>query len=147
MAMTRTRAIRAVQAALKALYSGPVAILAEEDDGIVDPPYAVVRIGQATDLGMGQYVLWDFHVVVAVAHDADATPIELAEEGAEAVFAALADPDGLAAHMAAEGVVMSAWEVLSTEAGRMETAWQHFGGWRLVASPVAAVAEEEEEDP
>ena len=135
--MTRTNAIRAVQDRLKAGYSGPVQILAEEDDGMRDPPHAVVRIGSAEDLGMGQAIAWEFQVIVAVAHDADATTIEEAEAGAAAVFDALADSDDLTAHMTARGVVVSAWQMLSTEAGRDETRWMHFAGWRLVAAPAA----------
>lgn len=133
--MTRSNAIRAIQARLKAAYSGPIQILTEEDDETRNPPYAVVRIGSAEDLGMGQNIVWEFNVVVAVAHDADATTIETAEAQAATLFAVLDDPDNLTSHMTTAGVVMSAWQILTTEAGRDETRWQHFAGWRLVAAP------------
>jgi hypothetical protein len=136
--MTRTNAIRAIQDRLKAAYSGRIQILAEEDDETLRPPYAVVRIGSAEDLGAGQAVIWEFNVLLAVFNDADATTIETAETQAQELFAILADPDDLVAPMTERGVLMSAWQPLSTEAGRDESKWMHVAGWRLVAAPAPA---------
>lgn len=135
--MLRSTSIRALQGFLQAHYAGPVAILCQEDDGAVHPPYAVVRVGSAEDIGMGQADIWDLNVLVAVFHDAEQTTIETAESAAAAVFAALADPDEIIAYLAAQGVVVSAWLPLTSEAGLVETRWNHIGGFRLIAAPAA----------
>lgn len=133
--MLRSDCLHAIQGYLQANYSGPVIILRQEDDAELEPPYAIVRIGSAEDIGMGQVDIWDFNVIVAVFHDADASTIEAAEAAAAEVFASLQDPAAIITYLAAQNIVASAWVALTSEAGRDETRWQHFAGFRLIASP------------
>jgi hypothetical protein len=135
--MLRSKAIRALQDFLQANDNCPVAILCQEDDETVAPPYAVVRIGSAEDIGMGQVDIWDFNVLVAVFHDAEETTIETAEAAAAAVFAVMADPAAVIAYLATKGIVASAWVHLTSEAGITETRWNHIGAFRLIAAPAA----------
>lgn len=133
----RTMCLTAIQEFLQANYEGSVTILKQEDDASLQPPYAIVRIGSAEDIGLGQYEMWDLNVIVAVFHDADAVSIETAESAAAEVFAVLAASDDLIAFLEDEGVIASAWDSLTTEAGYDGNAWQHFQGYRLIASPQA----------
>ncbi len=133
--MIRSRCIRALQDFLQSRYHGPVSILREEGDGEIRPPYALVRVGSAENIGMGQADIWDLNVIVAVFNDADAVAIGPAEEEAAAVFAALADPAAVIAGLATGGILASAWLPLTSEAGLDESRWQHFHGFRLLASP------------
>lgn len=135
--MLRSRCLRAIQDFLKNHYSGPVSILRQEGDGEVHPPYAIVRIGSAEDIGLGQVDIWDFNVIVAVFNDADDVSIESAEAEAAGVFAALNDPDAVISELAVAGIIVSAWLPLTTEAGQTENRWQHFHGFRLIAAPAA----------
>lgn len=135
--MLRTQVIRALQGYLQAHNLGPVTIVAQEDDADIAPPYAVVRIGSADDIGGEDYDIWNFNVFIAVFHDADVTHIETAELDASAVFATLADPDEVMAHLADAGIVPSYWHRLTTEAGSTENRWNHIGAFRLIASPAA----------
>jgi|688.fasta_scaffold861712_2 hypothetical protein len=135
--MLRSKVIRALQDYLQAHYVGPIQILCQEGDDDVFPPYAIVRIGSGEDYGMGQADIWDFNVIVAVMNDADATTIEAAEEDAAGLFSTLDDPDAVIAYLHSRGVVASAWVPLTSEAGRDETRWQHFQGFRLIAAPAA----------
>jgi hypothetical protein len=135
--MLRTNLIHAVQDYLQAAYSGPVAILREEGDAEVTPPFAIVRIGSAEDMGAGQADLWDLNIVVAVFHDADETTIEAAEAAAATVFATLHEPDPVITALAAAGIAASCFQTLTSEAGRDEFRWFHAAGFRVVASPVS----------
>lgn len=135
--MLRTQVIRALQAYLQAQNTGPVTIVAQEDDADLTPPYAVVRIGSAEDIGAGQVQLWDFNVFIAVFHDAEVTTIDTAEIDASGIFATLAAPEAVMAHLAASGMVPSCWHPLTTESGITETRWNHIAAFRLIASPSA----------
>lgn len=137
--MLRTRIITAIQDYLKSTYTGPITILKNEDDADLVPPYAVVRIGSAEDIGMGQVNIWDFNVILAIFQDADDVTIETAETDAAELFDLVAgDPDPLLAALVAADIVPSAWDTLTTEAGQVETRWMHTAAFRLVASPAAA---------
>lgn len=131
----RTQIIRRLQSYLQTQYNGPITILAEEDDGDLTPPCAVVRIGQSQDMGSNQAVLWDFNVIVAAFHDADDTTIETAESQSEALFAELCDIDAVEAYLTSGGFLVSVWRSLTIEAGREETKWMHAQGFHLIAAP------------
>lgn len=134
--MIRSDVIRKLTAYLGTAYSGPVLIVAQEDDGELSPPYAIVRVGTAESIGEGQVDIWQMNVLVAVFHDADTTSAETAEAQAEAVFAELADPDEVEAGIAP--LVMSWWGDPSTmEASIAETRWQHVASYTLVVAPPA----------
>ncbi len=136
--MIRSDIIRRLQSYLQTQYDGDITILAEEDDGDITPPCAVVRIGTSEDLGMNQAILWDFNVIVAVFHDADDTTIETAETDAAELFEELADFDAVKAYLDAGGFLTSAWHPQMIEAGREETKWTHFQTYRLIAAPEPA---------
>lgn len=133
--MIRSQCIRAIQSFIQAAYTGSVRILTEEGTAAVTPPCAVIRVGSAVDIGLGQVDIWDLNMIVAVWHDADTTPIENAEASAAAVFDVLRDAESVINHLGSVGVVASAWLPLTSEAGREETRWQHFHGFRLIAAP------------
>ena len=133
--MTRSNVIRRLQSYLNTAYNGPITILAEEDDGDLTPPCAVVRVGQAEDLGANQAVVWEMNVMVAVFHDADDDPIETAEAQAEALFAELRDIDEVVQYLATGGFLVSVWRPLMMEAGREETKWMHVQGFQLIIAP------------
>lgn len=133
----RSDAIRAVVDYLAANYSGPVSISSAEDDGDLSPPYAVVRVGTAENIGGGQANIWDMTIMVGVFHDSDATASAAAEAQAQAVFDELADPDAFATGVA-DALVVSWWDPVTTEAAIEETRWQHVAGFRLIASPPEA---------
>lgn len=135
--MLRTRLIRALQSYLSANYTGPITIHAEEDDAEVAPPFAIVRVTSAEDMGAAQADIWDINVVVAVMHDADATTIETAESQAAGAFAALQEPTPVITSLAASGIVASCFQTLTSEAGNDGMHWQHFHGYRVIASPAA----------
>jgi len=135
--MLRTRLIRALQDYLKAEYQGPIKILAEEDGEEVSPPFTIVRVTSAEDMGFGQVDIWDMNVIVAVMHDADETTIETAEAAAATVFALLKEPAPVISHLADSGVAASCFETLTSEAGRDEFRWHHFHGFRAVVSPAS----------
>jgi hypothetical protein len=135
--MLRSDCIAAIQSFLQENYTGPISILRNEDEADLNPPYALVRIGSGEDIGLGQYNLWDFNVIIAVFHDADETTIETAEAGAATLFAALADSAVVMSYLRTKGIVPSAWESLTSEAGQAGNNWQHFHGFQLIASPAA----------
>jgi hypothetical protein len=134
--MLRSSSIRALQAHLRAAYTGPVTILGQEDDGDLDPPYSVVRVGSAEDIGHGQDDVWDLNILVAVFNDAEECSAETAEARAAEVFSHLADPPTVAAALA-PGIVVSWWQPIAQEAAIVEKRWQHVAAYRLVAAPAA----------
>jgi len=136
--MTRTNIIRRLQSYLQTAYDGGITILAEEDDGDLTPPCAIVRIGESEDMGANQAILWNFSVVVAVFHDADDTSIATAETDASELFDELCDIDAVTAYLAAGGFLVSVWRPLTMEAGRDETKWMHAQGFELIAAPAPA---------
>lgn len=133
--MLRTNAIAGLKEYLAGNYAGPVTILKQEGLGDLTPPYAMIRIGSAEDIGNGDWDIWEMNVIVAVFHDADATTIATAEAQATAVFAVLADEDDIISSLAATSVIVSAWRSETVEAGREETRWAHMAGFKLVAAP------------
>lgn len=133
--MIRTDLIRRLQNYLQVEYDGPITILAEEDDGDITPPCAVVRIGTSEDMGANQALVWDFNVIVATFHDADDDTIETAESQAEELFNLLADFDAVTNHFENGGFIVSVWHPQMIEAGREETKWTHFQTYRLIAAP------------
>ena len=133
--MTRSTVIRRLQSYLNTSYNGPITILAEEDDGDITPPCAVVRIGQSEDLGANQAIVWDFNVMVAVFHDADDTTITTAESQSEALFSELLQIDDVVSYLAQGGFLVSVWRPLTIEAGREETKWMHVQGFHLIIAP------------
>ena len=133
--MTRSTVIRRLQSYLNTSYNGPITILAEEDDGDITPPCAVVRIGQSEDLGANQAIVWDFNVMVAVFHDADDTTITTAESQSEALFSELLQIDDVVNYLAQGGFLVSVWRPLTIEAGREETKWMHVQGFHLIIAP------------
>lgn len=136
--MIRSNIIRRLQSYLQTQYDGDITILAEEDDGDLTPPCAVVRIGSSEDMGINQAYVWDFNVVVAVFHDADDTTIETAETDAAELFDVLADFDAVKTYLNAGGFLTSAWLPELMEAGREETKWTHFQTYKLIAAPAPA---------
>lgn len=134
--MTRTNIIRAIQDYLQSAYVGPITILAEEDDGDLTPPCAVVRIGNGEDMGLNQALIWDFNVIVAAFHDADDTSIETAESQSEALFDELMDIDSVTSFLESKGFLVSVWRPLTTEAGMDQTKWSHMQGFQLIAAPL-----------
>lgn len=135
--MLRSDCLRAIQAFLVANYTGDISVLTQEDDGDLVPPYALVRIASGEDIGAGQVNIWDFSLIVAVFSDANDTTIETAETNAEELFATLADPDAVIAFLATQNILASCWVSLTSEAGIDGDNWQHFHGFRLIASPSA----------
>lgn len=133
--MIRSNIIRRLQSYLQTQYDGEITILAEEDDGDLTPPCAIVRIGSSEDMGANQAIVWDFNVIVAVFHDADETTIETAETDAAELFDELADYDEVSSYLEAGGYQVSAWHPQTIEAGREETKWTHFQTYRLIAGP------------
>jgi hypothetical protein len=133
--MIRSNIIKRLQSYLQTHYTGDITILAEEDDGDLTPPCAIVRIGSSEDLGANQAYVWDFNVIVAVFHDADDVTIETAETQAAALFDELADFNDVAAHLDSGGFQTSVWHPQLIEAGREETKWTHFQTYRLIAGP------------
>lgn len=133
--MIRTDIIRRLQSYLFTQYDGNITILAEEDDGDITPPCAIVRIASSTDMGANQAYVWDFSVVVAVFHDADDTTIETAEADASELFDVLADYDAVSTYIDAGGFQTSVWHPESMEASREDTKWTHFHTYRLIAAP------------
>lgn len=133
--MIRTDLIRRLQSYLNTAYDGPLTILAEEDDGDVTPPCAVVRIGQSEEFGANQAEVWDFNVMIATFHDADDTTITTAESQAETLFAELCDIDSVTEYLSSGGFLISIWRPLTMEAGREETKWMHVHGFQLIAAP------------
>ena len=133
--MTRSTVIRRLQSYLNTSYNGPNTILAEEDDGDITPPCAVIRIGQSEDLGANQAIVWDFNVMVAVFHDADDTTITTAESQSEALFSELLQIDDVVNYLAQGGFLVSVWRPLTIEAGREETKWMHVQGFHLIIAP------------
>jgi len=134
--MIRSNIIRRLQSFLQTQYDGEITILAEEDDGDLTPPCAVVRIGSSQDLGANQALVWDFNVVVAVFHDADDTTIETAETDASELFDVLADFNEVASYIDSGGYQTSVWHPNLIEAGREDTKWTHMQTYRLIAAPV-----------
>jgi hypothetical protein len=132
--MIRSDIIKRLQSYLQTQYNGPITILAEEDEGDLTPPCAVVRIGQSEDLGHGQAALWDFNVIIAAFHDADDTSISTAESQSEALFSELGDLDSVVAYLEGGGFLVSVWRPLMIEAGREETRWMHAQGFHLIAA-------------
>jgi len=133
--MIRTDIIRRLQSYLQTQYDGNITILAEEDDGDLTPPCAVVRVVTAEDLGANQALVWDFNVIVAVFHDADDVTIETAETDAAELFDELADFDAVRTYLDAGNLVTSVWHPQMIEAGREDTKWTHFQTYRLIAGP------------
>ena len=133
--MIRSDIIRRLQSYLQTQYNGSITILAEEDDGDLTPPCAIVRIGSSEDMGMNQAYVWDMNVIVAVFHDADYTTIETAEEDAAELFDELADFDAVRTYLDAGNLVTSVWHPQMIEAGREDTKWTHFQTYRLIAGP------------
>jgi len=136
--MIRSDIIRRLQSYLQTQYNGNITILAEEDDGDLTPPCAIVRIGSSEDMGMNQAYVWDMNVIVAVFHDADYTTIETAEEDAAELFDELADFDSVKAYLNSGDFIASAWLPQLIEAGREDTKWTHFQTYRLIAAPATA---------
>ena len=134
--MFRSTVIKSIQDYLANQETGEIIILRSEDDETLDPPYAVVRVGSADDIGNGQYDIWDLNVLVAISHDCESISIEAAEAAAAAVFELLADPEEVAAGLAPE-VVVSSWMRLGVEAQLLDQKWQHIAGFRLIAAPAA----------
>lgn len=132
--MIRTDVIRSIQTYLGAAYVGPITILAQEDDGDLTPPCAIVRVNSVQDMGANQAELWMMEVVVAVFHDADDTAIETAESQAEALFLELADCDAVTAQLVTDGKLVSVWRPTGIEAGREETKWVHHEIFELIVS-------------
>jgi hypothetical protein len=132
--MTRTGIIRRLQSYLQTAYDGPITILAEEDDGDLTPPCAVVRIGQSDEFGANQALVWDFNVMIAVFHDADEDSIETAETQSEALFNELCDIEEVTNYLELGGFLVSVWRPLTIEAGREETKWMHVHGFHLIAA-------------
>lgn len=133
--MIRSDIIKRLQSYLQTQYDGEITILAEEDDGDLTPPCAVVRISSSEDMGANQAYVWDFSVIVAVFHDADDVTIETAETDAAELFDVLADYDEVTAYLNAGGFQVSVWHPQMIEAGREETKWTHFQTYRLIAGP------------
>ena len=133
--MIRSDIIKRLQSYLQTQYDGEITILAEEDDGDLTPPCAVVRISSSEDMGANQAYVWDFSVIVAVFHDADDVTIETAEEDAAELFDVLADYDEVTAYLNLGGFQASVWHPQMIEAGREETKWTHFQTYRLIAGP------------
>lgn len=133
--MIRSDIIRRLQSYLQIQYDGNITILAEEDDGDLTPPCAVVRIGSSQDLGENQAILWEFNVVVAVFHDADDTTIETAEQDSGELFDVLDDADAVKTYVDAGGFLTSAWLPMTIEATREETKWAHFQSFRMIVAP------------
>lgn len=136
--MIRSDIIRRLQSYLQTQYDGDIVILAEEDDGDLTPPCAVVRIGSSENLGGNQAIVWQFNVIVAVFHDADDTTIEDAETDAAELFDELADVESVMAFLDAGGFITSAWLPMMIEAGREGTKWTHFQTYQLIAAPAPA---------
>lgn len=134
--MTRSNIIRRLQSYLNTAYNGPITILAEEDEGDLTPPCAVIRIGQTEDMGANQAIVYDMQVMVAVFHDADDDSISTAESQASALFDELSDIEAVTTYLAAGGFLVSVWRPLMMEAGREETRWMHVHGYQLIAAPV-----------
>lgn len=134
--MTRSNIIRRLQSYLNTAYNGPITILAEEDEGDLTPPCAVIRIGQTEDMGANQAIVYDMQVMVAVFHDADDDSISTAESQASALFDELSDIEAVTNYLAAGGFLVSVWRPLMMEAGREETRWMHVHGYQLIAAPV-----------
>jgi hypothetical protein len=143
--MLRSTVQRKLQAYLSETYQGEIAILSGEDDGEPQPPYALVRIGSAENIGEYQMEIWEFSVLVGVFHDADATSSEEAEEAAAEIFELLQDAEIVAAAMEPE-VVTSWWEPVTVETSINNTNWQHVAGFRLVAAPEDTEEDDEEDD-
>jgi hypothetical protein len=133
--MIRTNVIRRIQSYLNLSYDGPITILAEEDDGDLTPPCAIVRIGQSEEFGANQAIVWDFNVMVACFHDADDTTIETAESQSEALFAELLEIETIIAYLEQGGFLVSVWRPLTIEAGREETKWMHVQSFQLIIAP------------
>jgi hypothetical protein len=142
--MLRATVQRKLQAYLAEEYEGGITILTGEDDGEPQPPYALVRIGSAENIGEYQMEIWEFAVLVGVFHDADATGSEEAEDAAAHLFDLLQDADAVAEAMAPE-VVTSWWEPVTVETSINNSNWQHIAGFRLVAAPAADEDADEEE--
>ena len=132
--MIRSDVITRLQSYLQTAYDGPITILAEEDDGDLTPPCAVVRIGQSEEFGANQAYIWDFNVVVATFHDADDDSISTAESEAEDLFNELCDISAVTAYLEAGGFLVSVWRPLTMEAGREETKWTHIHGFHLIVA-------------
>jgi hypothetical protein len=133
--MNRTDVIRRLQSYLQTQYEGPITILAEDDDGDLTPPCAVVRVGQSDDLGINQAIVWDLNVIVAVFHDADDDTIETAETQSSEIFSELLDIDSVVSYLTNGGFLVSVWRPLTEEAGRDETKWFHAHGFQLIVAP------------
>ena len=133
--MIRSDIIRRIQSYLNTAYNGPITILAEEDEGDLTPPCAVVRISSSEDLGANQAIVWDMNVIVGVFHDADDDTIETAEQQAEDLFAYLNDTTVTSAYLNSGGFQTSVWRPITIEASREETKWQHFQTYHLIIAP------------
>ena len=133
--MIRSNLIRRLQSYLQTNYDGPITILAEEDDGDITPPCAVVRVTSSEDMGANQATIWEMEVAVGVFHDADDDTIETAESQAEDLFDSLSDCNVISNFLGAGGLVTSVWRPMTIEASREETKWQHFQTFYLIVSP------------
>ena len=134
--MTRAIVIAAVRDFLVASYGGPVAIHPESDTEIMDPPYAVIRIGSGEELYPGDSEIWDMNLLIGVFHDADTTTGATAEAQAAGVFAMFDDPESLFTASAAK-LVWSSLESTTTEASIVENRWQHIAAFRAIVAPAA----------
>lgn len=137
--MLRSDVIAAIIAYLQSAYEGDITILPQENDTEITPPCAVVRIGSAEDMGMGQAILWDMNVLVGVFHDADTTTISAAETAAAELFATLDDVESIFTSLSGQSLIPSAWVTLTQEAATGDHGWQHVAAFRLIVAPAPVV--------
>jgi len=132
----RASLVEAIAAWLEQGYPGPVTVSHETDTTELLPPYAVVRISSAEPLAPME-LIWDLTALIAVSHDADATPATTAEERANELFAKMEGEDNLADFIAfceEKGLAISTMFPLESNLTVADGHWVHILGVRLIAA-------------
>ncbi len=113
----------------------PVSVRRDASDEVIEPPYALFRVGGAENMYPGQAEVWDITLLCAVAHDADATTVETAQAEAEAVYDMISDCEEFKTFSAGL-MLLSAWEITTTELTVQDGRWQHIAGFRAICAPL-----------
>jgi uncharacterized protein (UPF0264 family) len=131
----RSKIIAVLTAWLQQDRSTSITVSHETDSVALLPPYAVVRMSSAEPLSPPGPI-WDATALIAVAHDADATPAAVAEQDANALFEQL-DPERLEEFIEfaeEQGLIVSAMFPTESSLAIEETRWVHVLSVRVIAA-------------